>query len=938
MKKLLLVILLLPVIAFAAPVSKSQARSIGENFFNKSIQTNRAHNKKANLVSLQHPRMKKVRMRSGNSYAPYYIFNNEEGGFVIVSGDDCATPILGYSIEGNIDPNNLPIQLQELLDAYAEEIQLTVENNEQAIDSIKDLWNAYNRAPQSINSTAAVSALITTSWNQYPYYNDLCPMDVSLANMGGHPTTGCVATAMAQIMKYWEYPKKGYGSKSYKSEYYGTLYADFGSTAYDWDDMPLKLSSSTSSTQNNAVATLMYHCGVAVSMDYNSDGRGSSSAYVVDIGYGQASAQSALTDYFGYASTVSGKKFDQSTTTVQWTNMLKTELNNKMPIIYAGFSFNSGGHAFVCDGYDNNDKFHFNWGWGGQANGYFSLTALTPENYNFSQGQQAVIGIKPKEGSAPAKNYDLYMNTDLIATNTSSSTSSEPNAYYFGNTMSFTAKVENNGTGAFNGYLKVAAFNDGGDFVAWSNESYHFSLNAGQNTVQKTYTFTGGMPFKPGKYRAYMYYQDDDETQSKLVKTDEGIIFTEYNNIAFTIKSAGNLERVSDYYWYDQPFEDSFITGSRMRINVDVKNNSSSNFYGKIRLGLYNLDGTLAELIEDIDYSSSGIPSNSTRNLQFYGILDVDPGTYNLILKVQKSNQSTWSYMECSTTYPNPISFIVKAPALTVDIFEPNNTQSEASNLLWDIDPEISDFETFSMCLHEDADIDYYKLVFPKSNKYKVSARLYDKYNRGGMFYENADAQYAYSIGGNSYSEYYKSDKTISLDGPNILYIRVKPYEMNGLGYYELSGEIDEVVNPNIQDVTCAQASQIASGLNHNSPTTETYNVTGFVTETEGIVSKGQQVFWMADTENGGRVFQGYWCNVPEQIKVGDYISVKGEILRYNSTSEIKHGDVLLLERKLTEGFDDIEVGISATKIFRDGQIFILRGNKTYTLTGQRVQ
>ena len=936
MKKISLFLLLLPAITFAAPVSKNQARSIGENFFNNSIQVNRVQKKKANFISPQQPGMKKVRMSNGDSYAPYYIFNNEDGGFVIVAGDNCATPILGYSTEGNIDPNNLPIQLEELLNAYAEEIQLAVENNDQPTDTIAKLWDTYSRAPQSLNATAVVNALIVTSWNQYPRYNNKCPVDASLSNLGGHPTTGCVATAMAQIMKYWEYPSKGYGSKSYRSEHYGTLSADFGSTAYNWDNMPNKLSSSTSSTQNNAIATLMYHCGVAVSMNYNSDGYGSSGANTLDWGGGRASAETALKTYFGYASTLEGKQ-SSSMSSSAWISLLKTELDSRRPMLYRGVS-SQGGHCFICDGYDSSNKFHFNWGWGGSSNGFYAITAGTSGCHEFAQDQCAIVGIKPKDGSSPAKNYDLYMNTDLTATNTSGSTSSEPNAYYFGNTISFTAKVENNGTGTFDGYLKVGAFTDGGEFIAWSNESYHFSLNAGQNTVQKTYTFTGGMPLMPGKYRAYMYYQDDDETQSKLVKTDEGIIFTEYNNIAFTVKSAGNLQRVSDYYLYDQQFGGSFTSGNRMRINVDVKNNSSSKFYGKIRLGLYNLDGTLAGLIEDIDYTSSGLPANSTRNLQFYGFLDIDPGTYSLILKVQKSNQNTWSYMECSNTYPNPISFIVKAPAQTVDILEPNNTQFEASNLLWDIDPETSDFEASFMCLHEDADIDYYKLVFPKSNKYKVYTRLYDKYNRGGMYYENADAQYAYSIGGNSYSEYYKSDKTISLDGPNILYIRVKPFGMNGLGYYELSGEIEETANLNIQDVSCAQARQIAAGLNNNTPTTETYNITGYVTETDGVVSRGQQIFWMADTENGGRIFQSYWCNVPEQIKVGDYVSVKGQILRYNSTYEIKHGDVLLLERKLPEGFDDIEVGTSATKVLRDGQILILRGDKTYTVTGQEVK
>ena len=936
MKKTLIALLLLPVMAFAAPVSKNQARSIGESFFNKSIQLNRVQKKKANFISRQQPGMKKVRMSNGDSYAPYYIFNNEDGGFVIVAGDNCATPILGYSTEGNIDPNNLPIQLEELLNAYAEEIQLAVENNDQPTDSIAKLWETYSRAPQSLNATAVVNALIVTSWNQYPRYNNKCPVDASLSNLGGHPTTGCVATAMAQIMKYWEYPSKGYGSKSYRSEHYGTLSADFGSTAYNWDNMPNKLSSSTSSTQNNAIATLMYHCGVAVSMNYNSDGYGSSGANTLDWGGGRASAETALKTYFGYASTLEGKQ-SSSMSSSAWISLLKTELDNRRPMLYRGVS-SQGGHCFICDGYDSSNKFHFNWGWGGSSNGFYAITAGTSGCHEFAQDQCAIVGIMPKDGSSPAKNYDLYMNTDLTATNTSSSTSSEPNAYYFGNTMSFTAKVENNGTGTFDGYLKVGAFTDGGEFIAWSNESYHFSLNAGQNTVQKTYTFTGGMPFMPGKYRAYIYYQDDDETESKKVKTDEGIFLTEYNNIAFTVKAVGDLQVASGYNIYDVPFDGSYVAGGRARINVDVKNTASSKFYGKIRLGLYNMDGSLAELIEEVDYSTSGLSANTTSNLQFYNHILVDPGTYHLILKAQKKNQSSWYYLGCTTTHPNPINFIVQAPTPYPDVFEPNNTQPEASNLLWEINPEIADFEATYVTLHDDADMDYYKLVFPNANKYNVNVSIGDKYIQGYSPYLNADIKYAFSIGGNSYSEYYKENKVISVDGPNILYIRVKHYGLSGSGFYDMWGEIVETANPNIQDVTCEQARQIASGLNHNSPTTETYNVTGYVTETDGIVSKGQQIFWMADTENGGRIFQSYWCNVPEQIKVGDYVSVKGQILRYNSTYEIKHGDVLLLERKLSEGFDNIEVGTSATKILRDGQIFILRGDKIYTLTGAEVK
>ena len=319
MKKLLFIVLMLPAMLLAAPVDPSLAQQVAQNFISST----------GDSISTQQParqqrRLKRVAKQTAEAQL-YYIFNNEDGGFVIVAGDDCATPILGYSNEGSIDLDNMPIQLQELLQAYAAEIQDAVDNNLQATDEVAESWAAYKRAPKAQTTTTAVKALITTTWDQYPRYNNKCPSDPSLFTLGGHPTTGCVATAMAQIMKYWEYPKKGYGRKSYISEHYGTLSADFGSTAYDWDNMPQKLTALNSSTQDNAVATLMVHCGVAVSMNYNSDGHGSSSSSIIDWGGGRASAEKALKEYFGYASTIQGKQ-SSTVSASAWKSLLKTEL------------------------------------------------------------------------------------------------------------------------------------------------------------------------------------------------------------------------------------------------------------------------------------------------------------------------------------------------------------------------------------------------------------------------------------------------------------------------------------------------------------------------------------------------------------------------------------------------------------------------------------
>lgn len=788
MKRVFSIILWLSVIGLvgAAPVSKEQAKMVGENFFTKSIKVNRDLGRKANFIVSEQSNAGRIRKSNGENYAPYYILNNEDGGFVIVSGDDCATPILGYSTEGSIDVTNLPIQLEGFLQAYTEEIQYAADNNLQATDYTKDLWNAYRKAPQNVNTTAVVNALISTTWSQAPYYNIKCPSDASLSSLGGHPSTGCVATAMGQIMKYWEYPRRGIGNKSYNSNKYGTLSANFASTYYNWSSMPLKLSSSTSTTQNESVATLMYHCGVAVEMNYNSDGKGSSSANTLDWGGGRASAETALKTYFGYSSTVKGKQ-RSSMSASSWIYMLKTELDNQRPMLYRGAS-SQGGHAFICDGYDSSDKFHFNWGWSGQANGYFTLTALNPDQYNFSSDQCAVIGIQPQNGSGPAKSYKLYMNTDLEAINTNSSSTADPNVYNYGNAMSFTAKVENNGTSVFKGILKVGVFTASGEFIAWSKETPSVTIAAGGVTDKKTYTFDGGKPFFPGKYIAYMYYKDADETDSQLVETDDGLFLTEYNYVAFSVKMENDLKPISAF----NILLGDYITGSKIRIEVNVRNTALlTTFYGLIKLCLYDKNGLKVQDIDYVDFYS-GFSASTTKTLSFTGSIDVTPGSYYLALIYQKKDQTAWYYLGSIADYPNPVRVNVKAPTLYADEYESNNSQTTAAKLNWSLDEELHDFSTDIVSLHDESDIDFYKLEFPNAKGYTIQASLYDKYNPLGSYYVNADAQFAYSVGGNTYSSYFEGNKTFIFNGPTTLYFKVVQHGLNGLGFYELDGEILE--------------------------------------------------------------------------------------------------------------------------------------------------
>ena len=386
-----------------------------------------------------------------------YIFNANQG-FVVMAADDCAQPILGYSLKGRFVVESMPTNVSGWLQGYNDEIQYAIDNRMSASAETAKLWKDLAEGnAKAGKATIVVDALIQSTWDQDPGYNDLCPYD---SNAGELTVTGCVATAMAQIMRYWEYPSHGLSSHSYTPSThpeYGVQSVNFAQATYDWTAMPLYSSS-------DEIAKLMYHCGVSVDMDYDIGANGGSGAY-------NSAIPTAFKTYFNYKTTASLKSTTSPTGT-SWMNQLKTELNAGRPVEYNG-SGNGGGHAFVCDGYDNSNYFHFNWGWSGANDGFYSLSSLVPGSggsgggsYNFTQNQSAVIGIQPKSctassptnlsidinnrtavltwGSANnAVSYSIYRNGLLIA-NTNNTTYSDIDLSY--GTYAYYAKsVDSNG-------------------------------------------------------------------------------------------------------------------------------------------------------------------------------------------------------------------------------------------------------------------------------------------------------------------------------------------------------------------------------------------------------------------------------------------------------------------------------------------------------------
>ena len=336
--------------------------------------------------------------KSSESPVIYYVFNVEnEQGFVIISGDDIARPVLGYSVTGKYECENLPPNFEAWMDDIFNAISEGIESKISYDDQILEEWNAYlNKNASYFKGTRAVNALISTTWDQdNPYYNQ-CPLWNSQRCL-----TGCVATSMAQIMKYHNHPAQGTGSSlQYNTTTLG-INVPSVNFAVNYNFGSMGGATPTNSTQQFNVAQLMYHCGVSVQMDYSPNASGASS---VNVG-------KAITNHFGYDKTI---RYEQRAyfTDAQWISMLKQELDASRPMYYAG-NDSEYGHAFVCDGYNNQNQFHFNWGWSGYYNGYYAVNPM-PNNF-FPFGNVIYSGWKPNVGGNQPYQIYLYYNTNLSA-------------------------------------------------------------------------------------------------------------------------------------------------------------------------------------------------------------------------------------------------------------------------------------------------------------------------------------------------------------------------------------------------------------------------------------------------------------------------------------------------------------------------------------------
>ena len=311
----------------------------------------------------------------------YYVYALQPKGFVIVAADERVNPILGYSYDNDFVVENMPEQVRGWLGGYEKQIKTVIDRDVEPAAETTTRWSRLKSGqPMSnIRNGNSVGPLLTTTWNQGQYYNNLCPADAN--GPAGHVYTGCVATAMAQIINYHQYPQHGRGTHSYESNY-GTLTVNYGSANYDYTNMPDALTYASNTTEVDAVATLMRDCGVAVNMGYAAD---ESSAF-------DQEARAALINFFRYSPNMSFAEKAYFTND-EWETMLRNDLDAGNPVFYSGRG--TGGHSFVCDGYNADGYFSFNFGWGGYCNGWYMTSNVSPGGSTFNGYQSAIFGIVP---------------------------------------------------------------------------------------------------------------------------------------------------------------------------------------------------------------------------------------------------------------------------------------------------------------------------------------------------------------------------------------------------------------------------------------------------------------------------------------------------------------------------------------------------------------
>ncbi len=584
-------------------------------------------------------------VKSENGVLGAYLFSSDSG-FMIVSADDVAYPLLGYGDENIPTSKDVSPELKWWLGEYSRQIEWAVKNNVSQASSKRSVNNGWT----------AVGPLCKTLWDQDKPYNDMCPGRTSENPPAGeaHAYTGCVATSMAQVMKYFNYPEKGTGGVIYTPAKLGyKLFMRFSEQAFDWNNM---LNSYTNGnynqTQADAVAYLMKCCGYSVNMNYGFDASGASGS----------SIGNALRKYFKYdIKTID--RYRLVYTSDEWEEMIYDNLKNIGPVIMNGQSPMEGGHSFICDGYDGAGYFHFNWGWSGVGNGYYSLDALNPDaqgiggaigGFNFMQN--AIFGIQPPKGEQIPFEAQLTQYGDLegsISGNELTLTTTEYKSIYYSNgfirgwynssdrtiKIKFGAQITSLTDPNFEPVFEAIKLGGSSEFIL--DNSYGMTTKVGNFNL----------PALPdGEYKVTLacvdveYYPD----RCNPVKTPNGYanyVLLTVNNGKYEVKNIPTSSLSFD----DVKIASDLYPSSRVLMSVKVSNNSDIQLSKGFAPRLYK-DGKVQFEGESIMVS---LNPGETKEVEWVtsftkvgSVIVMEPTDFNLVLYNPETGENIGTYGE----------------------------------------------------------------------------------------------------------------------------------------------------------------------------------------------------------------------------------------------------------------------------------------------------
>ena len=415
-KSFLLIIALLAFNSLIAnPVDVNEAQALGKKFVDNHFEMSH----RGLELSLAYT------ANADRGESCFYIFNVGNDGFIILSADDSYRPIIGYSENGKFDYNNIPPALRDYLDGIVEARSVSRTAHNAAAPDVAADWQMLEKTGRLVSRHGGrgVDYLVQTQWDQSYPYNYFCPEDP--AGSHGHTYVGCLATSTSQLVSFWKYPEHGFGSHCYYHEDYGQICADFENTYYDWDHIANKINANSPIEEIEAVALISFHCGVCIDMGYGPDGSGGASGPI----------PGAMHTYFNFADAcIQYRRDDFETET--WKSMVREQFDMGWPMYYGGCD--DGCHAFICDGYDDYDMFHFNLGWGGSSDGWYLI-----DDAPYTHPADAMFNFVPQPvyDATPSAPTNLVVTTNSDTSFEATLTWTNPTSYLDGTPLTDIEKI-----------------------------------------------------------------------------------------------------------------------------------------------------------------------------------------------------------------------------------------------------------------------------------------------------------------------------------------------------------------------------------------------------------------------------------------------------------------------------------------------------------------